>query len=430
MGGEGHKGPFGGFSPRFVLGPLQSNTFATNSKPRMLIKQTMINKRRRAVAKVKQLLPLERRWYFALLLSKVRVMYGGKAPMKKVKEIARRAGVSVTTLNRWCKDANAGTSLMRQSGCGRPRAVTAGWMKKWFLEQHKKWKGKWNVRMMVREMQRTWGGLGSMATVCRIAHECGFRLARPRLLPIISGEHMKKREAFAEYLTGNDSPFNDGDTFVGFMDEKWFVRHRRSCVWVAPGENRPAELCTNKLHEAQVMFLGAVAMPRVQHGFNGGVGLWPVGYIGEAQHKSAYRVKGAREFIKESMTKDYFIKMLTTKLIPATLERCGKWAAKIVWFMDNAGGHGGGRGDMDKTTIAELNEWCKVMLPKNKALRRLCKGGKFPIIEFRTQPPHSPDMNVLDNGAWWSLQVAMDAVNDEHPERATETTVHDAVLEA
>ena len=125
MGGGGHKGPFGGFSSRFVFGPLPSNTFATNSKPRMLIKQTMINKRRRAVAKVKQLLPLERRWYFALLLSKVRVMYGGKAPMKKVEEIARRAGVSVTTLNRWCKDANAGTSLMRQSGCDRPRAVTS-----------------------------------------------------------------------------------------------------------------------------------------------------------------------------------------------------------------------------------------------------------------------------------------------------------------
>ena len=241
---------------------------------------------------------------------------------------------------------------------------------------------------------------------------------------------MAKRHEFATYFTGSNSPVNDENAFVEFMDEKWFRRHTRGNVWIASNEIRPAETTANKLHETQVMLLGAVAMPRTQHGFNGGVGLWPVGYVEEAKRSSAYREKGARKFVKESMTKEYFVDMLKTKLNPATLVRCGKWATSVVWYMDNAGGHGGGRGDMEKSTIAELNEWCATKLQKNTALRKLCKDLQIPPIEFRAQPAHSPDVNPLDAGAWWSLQVAVDRVDDEHPERATEIMVHDTVLNA
>jgi len=72
--------------------------------------------------------------------------------------------------------------------------------------------------------------------------------------------------------------------------------------------------------------------------------------------------------------------------------------------MDNPGGHGGGRGDMTKTTIARLNAWAQ-QLPA--VLQRLC-GPQLSGIVFVAQQPRSPDTNALDLGIWVSLQVAVE----------------------
>ena len=79
----------------------------------------------------------------------------------------------------------------------------------------------------------------------------------------------------------------------------------------------------------------------------------------------------------------------------------GSWAKRIIIQMDNAGGHGGGRGDINRTTIKKLDEkWNNTPWSEEN---RLCSNGNKPKIEFWAQPPHSPDFNLLDLGAWWSI---------------------------
>lgn len=86
------------------------------------------------------------------------------------------------------------------------------------------------------------------------------------------------------------------------------------------------------------------------------------------------------------------------------------WARRIVIQMDNAGGHGGGRGDVNATTCARLNEWARD-LPSD-ILEQCDDPDSPPQVEFIAQPPRSPDLNVLDLGAWNSLNVAVDAQKD------------------
>lgn len=132
-------------------------------------------------------------------------------------------------------------------------------------------------------------------------------------------------------------------------------------------------------------------------------------------------------FKSTEMNKDLTIKMMEEDVVPAILGKCGNWAKSIVVIMDNAGGHGGGRGDMSTTTLAELNDWATKFI---EAAKKSSKYKQLRLIEFKAQSPRSPDMNVLDAGAWWSLQVAVDEVDDETDRSASEIVIHDAVLKA
>jgi hypothetical protein len=106
--------------------------------------------------------------------------------------------------------------------------------------------------------------------------------------------------------------------------------------------------------------------------------------------------------------------MMKTLVVPATLRKCGAWANKVTFQFDSAGGHGGGRGDINATTVAGLNAWA-ADLPSS--LIELCNGHQ-PTIVFVTQPTRSPDLNVLDLGAWHSLQVAVDNFKHDNGIRA------------
>ena len=396
------------------------NTGATPR--RSLIKATPGAKLRRKKLHVVglPLSPIEKKWYAVLRMVRMRDAYHGRVPRYQSKKIARSLGKSERVLNRMVTVALSGCSLERKPGSGRPRVVTEKWMMDWFFAKHKEVKGRWNVRRMVRMMKSEWGGLGSVGTVHRLARMAGFNLTRPRLLPILTFEHMRKRKEFAEMMLAKEgNPINDSSTVFVMIDEKWFVRHRRGTMWVAPGEMRPAEFVKNKLHETKVMFLGALAVPRPEHGFDGGVGLWPIGSVEMAKYNSSTRPAGARVFRGVEMNRELTIKMMQENVVPAIMAKCGAWVKHIVVVMDNAGGHGGGRGDMSTTTLATLNEWAMTAVQ-----------GRVLTIEFKAQSPHSPDVNVLDAGAWWSLQVAVDEVDDVAGQTATEIVVHDAVLRA
>ena len=61
-------------------------------------------------------------------------------------------------------------------------------------------------------------------------------------------------------------------------------------------------------------------------------------------------------------------------------------------------------------------------------LGSLCPERVSPIpIKFVAQPPNSPDLNVLDLGAWCSLQVAVECLRGE---RTTNVLTEDEILNA
>ena len=97
--------------------------------------------------------------------------------------------------------------------------------------------------------------------------------------------------------------------------------------------------------------------------------------------------------------------------------------------MNNAGCHGGGRGNIEKTTLTKMRKF----VDKHKErLAALCPERDVPLpIHFVAQPSNSPDLNVLDLGAWNSLRVAVENLrkkNRTHELRAEEIRV--ACLEA
>ena len=368
---------------------------------------------------------VELKWNAVLKFAIARVENGGFAPKFVAQRIARSAGSSIETLKRWTRMALAGQSLKRKPGSGRKRSVTTKRMRQWFIAKHRMWKGHWNLRKMARAMKLESNGRGSFGTVRRLVRECHFKMTVPRLLPILTRSHMDKRVLFANFLsTKTSSPLFKKDVVVCMVDEKWFVRHRHGAMWMGPDEKRPAEFLQSKLHETKIMFLGALAVPRPEHGFDGGVGLWPIGSVVAATRSSSNRPAGARVFKSAEMDKDSTMRMMKENVVPSILEKCGKWVKDIVVIMDNAGGHGGGRGDMNNTTLAQLNSWGAEFVKTTTKFKQLHS------IEFRAQSPHSPDMNVLDAGAWWSLQVAVDQLVDKEGESAAPIAVHDAVLEA
>mmetsp|Transcript_10333 Transcript_10333/g.25992 ORF Transcript_10333/g.25992 Transcript_10333/m.25992 type:complete len:103 (-) Transcript_10333:41-349(-) len=84
--------------------------------------------------------------------------------------------------------------------------------------------------------------------------------------------------------------------------------------------------------------------------------------------------------------------MTREKLIPAIASSVGAWSSQVTVQMDSAGGHGGGKGKMEGMLQA-LND----LFPVHT--------GKQITITFVTQPTKSPDLNVLDLGAWNSIQA-------------------------
>jgi hypothetical protein len=152
------------------------------------------------------------------------------------------------------------------------------------------------------------------------------------------------------------------------------------------------------------MYLGAVAKPRPEHGFDGKIGLWVIGEEVTAKRSSKYYDKGDVHVVNITMDTDKFIEMCKKDVIPSILKKV-TWKHRLVRVqLDNAGGHG------VKRSIDELNAYCKEKKYK---------------IEFFTQPARSPDVNALDLGIWNSMQRQVDWVKYD---TQAETSMADRIM--
>jgi len=260
---------------------------------------------------------------------------------------------------------------------------------------------------MANEMRKT-TGFGSISTIFRLTKMLGFRQIRMRTLPLLNKSARDKRLDWAsKLLSKKNGPFGKETTVTVHCDEKWFFSLQpQKRYWIGPGEQPLICHINSKSHLKKVMFLGVVGQPVPSKDFDGKIGLYPV--VRQYVQKRTSKKHDIGEKYEKSATTDthFWHKMMKDKVIPDILRLTSHWAKKIVIQMDNAPGHGGGRADIRCKTIDVLDSW---VTKHKKGLLAFCgRKRRLPEIQFVSQPSRSPDLNVLDLGAWNSIQQAVE----------------------
>ena len=146
------------------------------------------------------------------------------------------------------------------------------------------------------------------------------------------------------------------------------------------------------------MFLGGLAAPVPAHGLLRPAWLYPIVREMVTRRSSKNRDAGVSCLENVEMTRAVFVDMMFTKLLPDVLRSTKGFATRIVFQVDNAGGHGGGRGSLENKTFPELRELVRSMTRARKA-ELWGNPGTFPEIVFVAQPPtKSPDLQRLRLG--------------------------------
>ncbi|KAK9740430.1 hypothetical protein RND81_03G034600 [Saponaria officinalis] len=177
---------------------------------------------------------------------------------------------------------------------------------------------------------------------------------------------------------------------VVHIDEKWFYMTRLSQkYYLLPDEQEPHRTCKSKRFITKVMFMGAVARPRITSdgnvNFDGKIGIFPFTCIVPAKRSSKNRARGTLETRPiDRITKLVIKACILDKIIPAIK---AKWperrGGKFFIQQDNARPHISPN-DPDFKSAATADGW---------------------DMELICQPANSPDLNILDLGHFRSIQT-------------------------
>ena len=313
-------------------------------------------------ANEKTLKRIERLWSAVACVREARARSKtGKVKKEIMVTIAENHRLSASHLY-WVVRRSQSWSLRRRAGSGRPRTATKPEKLEWLTHKNNETNGMLSLRELGAAMkaQNPNKHVGSKTAVQRAWKELGYRHVRVRTLPRLEDKHVHDRLAWATERAGAEQPFGDDETIHIHVDEKWFYVVRIGQLqWRGQHEHlRPIHII-HRSHVVKEMFLAAVARPIPSHGFAGNIGLWPVTKTKAAQRKSKHHNRGDEYEASTTMDTKKFKEMLCALVLPMALEAGRGWAKKIVLQMDNAGGHGGGNGNINGTTIPSLNSCIK-----------------------------------------------------------------------
>ena len=210
---------------------------------------------------------------------------------------------------------------------------------------------------------------------------------KPKLTTENKIRRMRFAISFISRCRGDKYEFNNMYDVV-HIDEKWFNMYKgNENFYIVPGEEEPERSTQSKKYIGKIMFLCAVARPRYDYHkknfFDGKIGIWPFVVEEAAKRTSKNRVKGTLEMKPINVTKEVYSEYLENKVFPAIREKMPSIARrKIKVQQDNAPPHISNNDSYDLQNN----------VPDNVKL------------ELISQPPNSPDMNVLDLGLFNALQ--------------------------
>ncbi|XP_050233509.1 uncharacterized protein LOC126681996 [Mercurialis annua] len=205
------------------------------------------------------------------------------------------------------------------------------------------------------------------------------------LKPYLSEENLKARLKFCLSMVDKDT-IDTSPKFVNMydqihIDEKWYYMSRTTQkYYLLPDESEPFRTCKSKRFIPKIMFLAAVARPRIDVDtgmtFDGKIGIWPFVCKEPAKRNSKNRTAGTMETKPIlSVTKEVTRSYLINNLLPSIKEKWPCFGSRTIYIQqDNAKPH-------LNVNDAEFNRAAKM------------DGYE---IRLRCQPPNSSDMNVLD----------------------------------
>jgi hypothetical protein len=212
--------------------------------------------------------------------------------------------------------------------------------------------------------------------------------------PALTEKNLRERVQFCLSMIDPRS-FGNAPRFIDMydrvhIDEKWFyITKINQRYYLLSGEVAPKRSCKSKRFITKVMFMVAVARPRVDsvtgEQFSGKIGIFPLVQWVPAKRNSKNRVVGTLELKPiESITKEVTKNCLITQVLPAIRSKWPSFGSRTILIQqDNARPH-----------IA-INDKDFVLAAKQDGFD----------IRLYFQPSNSPDMNVLDLGYFASIQA-------------------------
>lgn len=209
---------------------------------------------------------------------------------------------------------------------------------------------------------------------------------------------MNARLAWAMKLTDPATQhlyLGNSTTLIVHVDEKWFYAYHVNEFVYLPAGVRPHRInVQSKTQIPKVMFLAAVSNPVPEHGWDGHVAMIPITEYRKPRRNSRNHSTSEFHHYERSLDSKLFVRLIK-KIISRLVPKVESWCQRIIVQFDSAGGHGGGRSANIPKTVTQLTEW----IVRNPIIPASMD------VSVRTQPAKSPDLNVLDLGAWWSLQA-------------------------
>jgi hypothetical protein len=235
-----------------------------------------------------------------------------------------------------------------------------------------------------------------LATAHRHLHALNVTNRTLHVQPSLSEEQRLKRMSFilaqADRSHGRSNFFFKDSKNVVHVDETWFTCIKEKHVLkIIAGVEIPKSLkVTHKSHIMKVMFLVAMAQPQDDPAgvfFDGKIGIWPCVVPVTAKNSSKNRAKGTVSLVPKNVTADYYRELMIGS--GGVFERIKQ---RMHWLRDVnvVVQHDGARPHTGNDNVEQMN------------LAGAQDGWNITVV---TQPPNSPDLNILDLGLFHSLKT-------------------------
>lgn len=317
---------------------------------------------------------LEKKWR-AVCYALMNVRSDGDIPRKLLTAIATECQVTPSTILNWKNRVLAGKSLRPNTKGRGPKTTVYNQASVGMRVIYEQWGGALSQLCFAELLEEENDLKVSKHTIGRILNNGSWKTVYQKIIPVNTEIHQTNRKIFCEQNLQNSFGGDESTDLWIDIDEKQFYQYSTKQIVYVPLECVKEVTkfihATSKTMIPSVMFFGAIARPRPKDFFDGRVLLTPVCEEKEVKRRSKYNNAGDTKVVPRTMTVAIFKQYIKMKLIPAIRSLIKNRLSNIKTVhvqMDRAGGHGGGRQNIEKI-LAELN----ALGEKKKTTHSLCR---------------------------------------------------------